>query len=457
MHYRPMILKLTSNTLWMLLFTTVLLTACGDPNAYKEPSKNPELVHETVQQLTDIIVYDIFSPPVASRVYAYPSIAAYEAMRADYPEYRSLAGQLTDLEEFPQPSPDKEYCFPLASLEAYTLVGKTLIFSEDQMIAYRERLHQKFKDMGIPSGVFENSLSYGKAIADHTLAWANKDNYKQTRTFPKFSVTDEEGRWQPTPPSYMEGIEPHWNQIRPFVIDSATQFIPVRPTPYNMAKNSDFYKEVMEVYEVKQGMTEEQEEIAKFWDCNPYVSHLRGHVMYATKKITPGGHWIGIVKLASRKAKADQMKSLYAYTATSIALADGFISCWDEKYRSNLIRPETLIKEHIDDEWEPLLQTPPFPEYTSGHSVISRAAAIALTSIFGDNFSFEDATEVNYGLPVRSFDSFLQASEEAAISRLYGGIHYRPAIDNGVAQGEKVGKYVVDNLEFIVPKTASKE
>ena len=142
------------------------------------------------------------------------------------------------------------------------------------------------------------------------------------------------------------------------------------------------------------------------------------------------------------------MQSLEAYTFTAIALSDAFISCWDEKYRSNLIRPETVINRHVDEDWTPALQTPPFPEYTSGHSVISRAAAIALTSIFGENFSFDDTTEEEYGLPMRSFTSFKNASEEAAVSRLYGGIHYRPAIDNGVKQGEEVGDFIVAQLKM---------
>jgi len=133
---------------------------------------------------------------------------------------------------------------------------------------------------------------------------------------------------------------------------------------------------------------------------------------------------------------------------TSIALFDAFISCWDEKYRSNLIRPETIINEHIDPAWVPLLQTPPFPEYTSGHSVISSASAVALTDLFGDQFAFVDSTEVEYGLPARSFGSFYEAADEAAISRLYGGIHYRPAIDNGVKQGKRFGAYLLVKVKI---------
>ena len=284
-------------------------------------------------------------------------------------------------------------------------------------------------------------------VADHVLEWADKDNYKQTRTFPKYTVQSEVDAWKPTPPDYMEGIEPHWNKIRPFVIDSATQFVPAPPTPYDMDKNSQFYKELMEVYETGINLDEEQEAIAQFWDCNPYVSHHAGHAMFATKKITPGGHWMGITAIATRKSGSSFVETVEAYAKVSIALADAFISCWDEKWRSILIRPETVINQFIDEEWAPLLQTPPFPEYTSGHSVISTAAAVTLTNHFGEKFSFLDTTEVEFGLPPRSFNSFMDASAEAAISRLYGGIHYMPAIDNGVTQGKDVGNFIVNNLQ----------
>ena len=166
------------------------------------------------------------------------------------------------------------------------------------------------------------------------------------------------------------------------------------------------------------------------------------------KKISPGAHWMGITKIACRKTKSDFNKTLYAYTKASIAMNDAFISCWDEKYRSNLIRPETLINEHIDQNWKPILQTPPFPEYTSGHSVVSGAASTVLTDVFGDNFSFDDDTEVPYGLPVRSFTSFTQAADEAAISRMYGGIHYRAAVEVGVKQGRDLGQFVINNLNM---------
>jgi hypothetical protein len=202
----------------------------------------------------------------------------------------------------------------------------------------------------------------------------------------------------------------------------------------------------MEVYNAGINLTEEQRAIASFWDCNPFVMHNTGHVMYATKKISPGGHWINIAAVAAKKSKADFMKTVETYALVSVAVADGFISCWDEKYRSALIRPETVINTYIDKDWVPLLQTPPFPEYPSGHSVISTAAAVALTSLYGENFAYTDSTEVVFGLPPRNFNSFHQAAEEAAISRLYGGIHYMPSIANGQTEGRQVGELVVSKI-----------
>ena len=331
-------------------------------------------------------------------------------------------------------------------------LSKALIFSEDMITSYRDSLYGVWETSN--EDVFNASKNYGLTVAQHISAWMDKDNYKQTRTMPKFSVdTDEPSRWQPTPPAYMDGIEPHWNKIRPFIIDSAGQFKPTPPPPFSMDKDSDFFKEVKEVYDISneitaKGDTSEEVAIAQFWDCNPYVSVTRGHLMFATKKITPGAHWIGIAKIAAKKSKADFINTVHTYTKTSIAIADAFISCWDEKYRSNLIRPETLINDYIDENWEPVLQTPPFPEYTSGHSVVSGAAAVALTSIYGDEFAFDDDTEVKYGLPVRSFSSFKTAADEAAISRMYGGIHYRAAVEIGVKQGRQLGAFLVDQLEM---------
>ena len=412
----------------------------------------PQDLHNSIYKVTEVMIHDIFSPPVASRIFAYPNIAAYEIIALNNKEYRSLVGQVTDLTAIPEPSGDKPINYQMSALIAHMELCKRLIFSEDKIEMYRDSLYVSWEDKNLT--MFNNSKEYGLEVAEHIAAWLDKDNYKQTRTMPKFSINmDDTSRWQPTPPAYMDGIEPHWSKIRPFVIDSANQFIPVPPPVFSMEKDSDFYKEVMEVYNISNEITgkgdvSEEIAMAKFWDCNPYVSVTRGHLMFATKKITPGAHWIGIAKIACDKTKADFDRTVFAYTKTSMAIADAFISCWDEKYRSNLIRPETVINQYIDENWQPVLQTPPFPEYTSGHSVVSGAAATALTSIFGDNFSFDDDTEIPFGLPIRSFTSFDQAADEAAISRMYGGIHYRAAVEVGVGQGRSLGKFIVDKLEM---------
>lgn len=418
-----------------------------NPDFQKE-ALNPDYLHRSMKKLTDVIVHDIFSPPVASRNYVYPSIAAYEALVHHYPEYQSLSGQLRSMPDLPKPEAGKEYCYGLASIHAFLQTGKQFIFSEQKLASFHDEILKEFKAIGIPADVYERSLSYGNELSKTILNWSNTDNYKETRSYPKYSISEDPSRWVPTPPDYMDGIEPHWNQMRTMVLDSATQFVPLPPTEFDMDKNSPFYQEVIEVYKAVSEAEPEHVEIAQFWDCNPFVSHIRGHIMYATKKISPGGHWIGITQIATKQANANMMETMAAYTLVSISLYDAFISCWDEKYRSKLIRPETVINQHLDEDWLPILQTPPFPEHTSGHSVISTASAVALTSLFGEGFSFQDSTEVEYGLPVRSFDSFLDASQEAAISRLYGGIHYRPAIDYGVDQGKKVGNFITSQISL---------
>ena len=434
----------------LLIFSLLVLfiAACetSNPN-FQEEAKNADFYHRSMKKLTDVIVHDIFSPPVASRIYAYPNIAAYETLIHDYPDYQSLAGQLKGLENIPSPEAGKEYCFPLASVHAFLLTGRALIFSEDQIEEFENEIYAEFKALKIPQDIYDRSMDYGKTVSAHILAWSGTDMYKETRTYPKYSIPNDPAKWKPTPPDYMDGIEPSWSKIRTMVIDSANQFVPPPPTEFSTDKNSQFYKETMEVYDVVKNGDEEKKAIAEFWDCNPFVSHHRGHVMFATKKITPGGHWMGIAYIAAKTSKANLMKSVETYTRVAISLFDAFISCWDEKYRSNLVRPETVINEYIDESWLPVLQTPPFPEHTSGHSVISGASAVALTELYGDNFAFVDSTEMEYGLPFRTFTSFYDASDEAAVSRLYGGIHYRPAIDLGVTQGRAIGKLIVDRVK----------
>ncbi|MBD0378457.1 MAG: phosphatidic acid phosphatase, partial [Flavisolibacter sp.] len=295
---------------------------------WKQKSENPEFIHRSIKQVTDVIVHDIYSPPVASRIYAYITIAGYEAAIQSNPKYISFAGQLHDLTSIPALEAAKEYSPSLAAVQAILTVGKSLVISEGQIDDFHKKILLEFKKTGMPNEVFQNSVAYGQKVAEHILAWAAKDNYKETRSYPKYAVSDEEATWKPTPPAYMRAVEPHWNKIRTFLIDSAQQFKPAPAIPFSTDKNSVFYKEAAAVRDVGSKLTPEQKDFASFWDCNPFKMNVKGHVMFATKKISPGGHWINITRLACKKANADLVQSAEAYACVSITLADSFISCW---------------------------------------------------------------------------------------------------------------------------------
>ncbi|MGB5667934.1 MAG: vanadium-dependent haloperoxidase [Maribacter sp.] len=437
--------KLTSFTIVLLL----TISSCG-------PKHNQEQLDvyfdgslaKYNRQLTDVIVADIFTPPVASRIYAYSNIAAYEGIRFLDSNRPSLAGQLNGLEFLPQPDSSKSYYYPMVSMVAFSSVGKSLVFDLEKVEKMQNQLLEEVQDIGIASEVYENSVSYGKSLAQEILKWANNDGYLRRTAMPRYSVNDDPGRWRPTPPDYMEAIEPHWNTLRPFVLDSVNQFDPGLPTPFDTDEKSQFFQEAKEVYQIVLDLNPEQLEIAKFWDCNPNISHTKGHVMYFQQQISPGGHWIHIAAQVLEEQKTDPVNAAATMAQVSITLADAFISCWDQKYKSNLTRPETFINNYMDPDWSPILQTPAFPEHTSGHSVASASAATVLTHLYGDNYAFIDSTEVPYGLPKRSYTSFLQASQEAAISRFYGGIHYKPAIEKGVEQGQALGRFVIENIDI---------
>jgi len=425
-----------------------LFSGCHS-DAYKTQAEDPEVLHRGMRRITDIMRHDIFSPPVASRIYAYSAAAAYEALRPGYPGYRSLAGQVNGLKPTPEPEAGQEYCFPLASVTALMKVGRHLVFSEWSMDDLKDSVFADFKRMNIPQDVYQRSVAYGEAVADHIIAWSKNDNYAQTRSLPKFTIDAKTpARWVPTPPQHADALEPYWKDIRPWVLDSARHFKPNPPIPYSEDRKSAFYQAALEVYELSKNLGEAERETALYWDCNPFEMTTAGHLMIALKKISPTGHWINITAHACRKANASLPQVAEAYALVSLAIADAFISCWAEKYTSKLLRPETYINRHIDPDWRPFIESPPFPEHTSGHSTISAAAATVLTQLLGENFSFTDSTEVEFGMKPRTFASFYEAADQAAISRLYGGIHYRHGNESGRLNGRQVGQYVWEKVRL---------
>jgi hypothetical protein len=423
--------------------------SCKQPGDYTKFTNDPILYCKTVKKLNDVVLYNNFAPVVASRNYAYANIAAYECVAAGDSSYNSLHGQIRHLPQMPRPEAGKKVDYKMAALLAFVKVGNAVTFPEGVLMDYYEGLKKSADSAGMPEDVLEATVAFSDTIAATVMKWSKGDNYAQTRSAEKFTVTTEDGRWIPTPPGYSQAMEPHWCDIRTLLLDSAAQFDAPPPPVYNMKDStSEYCRQVMEVKGVVDSLTNEQKHIADFFDDNPFNLHVTGHVMYATKKFSPPGHWMNIVGIAAEKAKTDFNTTVAAYTATSIALFDGFISCWKTKYMRNSSRPETVINKYVDPNWRPYIQTPPFPSYVSGHSVISAASAEVMTHFFGDNFAYTDTSELEFGVPNRSFKSFRHAADEASWSRLYGGIHFRADLEQGNIVGRKIGEYIVGKLRM---------
>ncbi len=424
-----------------------ILNACQSTNRnYEAFFKNGLLYSRAEGMLTDVITHDVFSPPVASRIYAYANLAAYEVIASGSKQFGSLNGILKQFE--PIPLPEQPINIELTSLLAFANVGQALTFSKDSTQKIINHFLQLAKDHEMPTELMNNSIDYAKVVSGHVLKWSEIDNYKQTRSAIKYSVSNTDGgRWVPTPPAYMPAIEPSWMDISAVILDSANQFLPEPPSEFAEKEDSDFYQLAFEVYNTGNNLTTEEKAIADFWDCNAYKINTMGHMMFATKAMTPGGHWMGITGIVSQSKNADFETTVFAYTGVSFAVMDAFIACWNTKFHYNLLRPETYINLYIDNAWQPYLQTPPFPEYTSGHSIVSNASATVLTHIFGKNTAFVDSTERRWGWPDREFESVKAAANEAAESRIYGGIHYREAVNAGLIEGEKIGDLIFYKLQ----------
>lgn len=418
----------------------------------KAPSRKlaaEDILHQNQDQLTQVIIYDVFSPPVASRIYVYAALASYEAIRFSNEGTTSITEKLNGFETMPQPESNKKYDFTLAASKAFfNVVHNVRVFSVDSLKDYEESLFNYFKQE-LDDSTYQRSADFGEKIANVILKRAKADGYIQSRGKPKYIGSNEPGKWKTSPPDYLDGVEPYWCTLKPMIMDSASQLMPERPPVFSLDTSSFFFRNVREVYSINKNLSEEQIEIARYWDDNPLVIMHSGHMMFGNKKITPGGHWMGICAISSKMSGADAVKTAWAYALTSIALYDGFISCWDEKYRSSFIRPVTVINDTFDPEWMPFLQTPPFPEYPSGHSTITAAAATVLTSVFGDNFAFQDTSDLRYIGMERHFNSFNEAAAEASISRVYGGIHFRFSVDAGARMGKNLGDIIVGKLTVI--------
>ncbi len=391
-----------------------------------------------------------FTPPVVSRAFAYSGVTLYEAVVPGMTDYQSLAGQLNGLNELPQPIEGVEYDWRVVANTALYEIVHYMYFNTseenfDKMEALYEEWHSTLEAEVSPE-VMEASLTQGRVVANAILIWSLSDGgYQgQLRNFPTSYVPlTGEGLWVQTPQpngAPLPALQPYWGNNRTFVVDKDEQCYLAPPPEYSEEEGTAFYEEAMEVYETVNNLTEEQNNIALFWADDPGAT------------ATPPGHSISITNQVLELENATLDTAAVTYATVGISQADAFILGWYYKYRYNLIRPLTYIQNVIEPTWntpdlsDPVV-TPPFPEYPSGHSVQSGAAAQVLTDLFGDDYAFTDYTHDALGFEERSFDSFYDFADEAAISRLYGGIHYRAAIELGVENGKCVGE-VVSGLNF---------
>ena len=380
-----------------------------------------------------------YSPPVASRAFAYLGITVFEALATGNPALRSLAGQVADL----APPPPREAgahndAVVLDAALAHAMAahfGNTGPAGQRAMAAMTRDMAAK-ASAGVPAEVVARSRAHGEAVSDHILAWSQSDGGAviENMGFPyEFTLGGEPGDWVPTSTVGVQQkpLLPTWGKNRPFAIPGDGGCGLSAALPYSEDPASAFYKDARTVYDTSRSLTDEQKLIARFWSDDPMMSP------------TPPGHWVSIVLGIFDRDATPVDRQAEVLALLGIAISDGFVQCWRSKFEHDALRPVTYIRRVIDRAWEPLLITPPFPEYPSGHSTQSGAAAAVLEGLYGTGFAFDDHTHEEEGLGVRSYAGFWQAAEEAAMSRLYGGIHFPAANINGLEQGRCVGGHVL--------------
>ncbi len=428
------------------------------------------------------------SPPVASRLTAYAAIALYEGYAAFSDSLRTLAGQLNGLDSLPKPRREERYDPALVALEAQTTTLRHLYregFASTQVAitTARDSLLAARVAQGVSPLIRDRSLDYGKQLGQAILDWAAKDGFEgrslayEPLKGPQYWVPTVTGAQYRSQMLSMErdfvgfdnptaaarpgqvsdrsitvdrpkrpgnkttpginltvALEPHWGEMRLMAVRPGDSCAAPPPPAFSTAKTSEIYGYAKEIHDIGKSLTPEQRAIAYFWADNPGESG------------TPAGHWLSALTSIASEWHLSPDRTVEAYALTAIAVADAFTEAWREKFRSNLLRPVTYIQRYIDPTWQPLLLTPSFPTYTSAHSTQSRAAADVLTALFGGNRAYDDSTHVTLGHPVKHVTSFLGAANEAGLSRLYGGIHFRFDHLGGQALGACVGRAVLAHV-----------
>jgi len=432
----------------MKVFKFLLVLLCsGYCVAVNGQQRRPSYLNlaPAINAVNLVMIHDVTSPPAAARYYAYIMMAAYQLVAENNKEVVPLHAFIKSFPADDTP-PATDFDYRIAAKYSILETAKNMLPSGYMLQEDEDEYVKLLKLQLVDAKVIQRSIEAGEKASAAIIEFSKGDHYNRLSAALRYTPKGE-GYWYPTPPAYFEAVEPNWNMIRPLMIDSASQFKPKVPLKFAKDSASAFYKLAKEVYNSSLHLTPQQRTIAAFWDCNPFAVTTSGHMSIGFKKISPGGHWMNIAVLAVNKAGLDFDRSVEVVTVVGVGLMDSFIACWDEKYRSNRIRPETYINKYIDVTWRPFLQTPPFPENTSGHAVISNTAANLLTYLLGDHFAYTDNTEAPFGVTPRNFSSFKQAASEASISRFYGGIHYHDSIADGNKQGIAVAEDLIAKLK----------
>ena len=383
---------------------------------------------------------DGFSPPVASRALGYSGLTLYESVVNGMPDYQSLTGILNEFKTIPKIESAKSYHWVLCANAAQAAITKSLYANTSKsnlakIDSLKDFFEKKYmndtdKETALRSVKFGESIA--KAVFDYSKTDGGHEGYN--KNFPKgYKTTTGACVWTPTS-EQQTPLQPFWGKNRPFVKGNSDFDLPIPPR-CEASISSVMYAQALEVYSVGKNLSIEQTTIARYWSDD------------AGKTFTPPGHAISITAQIVTNEKLSLDKAVEVYCKVSIATADAFISCWKCKFMHNVLRPVSYIRTTIDRNWNPLLDTPPFPEYTSGHASVSGATAQVLSDLFGFNYHFTDNSHAARGLKPRSFESFYEFAEEAALSRLYGGIHYRNSNEEGLKNGKRIGKNVCD-LKF---------
>lgn len=382
-----------------------------------------------------------YTPPVASRTLAYLGVAAFEALASGDKALRSLARQLNGLTALPGRASGQIHDTGVivnAVLDRliHAFFANTGPTGQHALATLTARLTDQAA-AGVAADVVAASRTYGAALAAAVLDWAAGDGGAviDNLGFPReWTPGAAPGHWVPTSRIVLQQapLLPGWGKNRTFAMPSGERCTLPPPTAYSEVASSRFHAEAMEVYTISRALSDEQRQIARFWSDDAMLSW------------TPPGHWIAILNQVVAEKGLGLTAQVEALALLGVAMADAFIACWAAKYRHDTVRPVSYIRKVIDPAWEPLLNTPPFPEYPSGHSVQSAAAASVLTALFGQDYGFTDDSPTPDDVPQRAFAGFWAAADEAAISRLYGGIHFRPAIEAGQDLGRCTAAYAIE-------------